>query len=78
MGSDTMIICKTKKWGNSLGLIIPSEDVEKLDLVENQRIVVEIVKAQNPLQELFGFGKGNKITRVEFKEARALLESTRF
>jgi len=58
--------CKTKRWGNSLGLIILYETVQDLFLHENQEIVVEIITATNPLKELFGFGKENKITKKFF------------
>ena len=70
-----MITCKTKKWGNSLGVIIPKEEVKEHNLSENQRVVVEIVQVENPLKELFGFGKENRITKKEFLETRQLLES---
>lgn len=73
-----MLTCKTKKWGNSLGLIIPKEEAQQLQLKENQQIVVEIMAIENPLKELFGFGKDNKITKKEFLETRELLESSRF
>ncbi|OGI64938.1 hypothetical protein A2642_02435 [Candidatus Nomurabacteria bacterium RIFCSPHIGHO2_01_FULL_39_10] len=69
-----MITCKTKKWGNSLGIIIPNDQVKLLHLEEEQEVMVEITKAINPLKELFGFGKNNKITRKEFLETRKLLE----
>lgn len=72
-----MIACKTKRWGNSLGLIIPSETVQDLSLHENQEIVIEITLT-NPLKELFGFGKDNKITKKEFLETRKLFDSSRF
>ena len=70
-----MIICKTKKWGNSLGLIIPKKEASHLHLKEDQQVVVEIIKTDNPLKELFGFGKENKITKQNFLETRGLLES---
>ena len=69
-----MITCKTKKWGNSLGIIIPKEEVDELQLQEDQQIVIEITKINNPFQELFGFGKNNPITKKEFLENRRLLE----
>jgi hypothetical protein len=69
-----MIVAKTRKWGNSLGLLIPREEVKNLDLKENQDVVVEIVKKENPLRELFAFGKNNKITKKDFLETRRLLE----
>lgn len=70
-----MITGKIKKWGNSLGLLIPKEDAMHLDLRENQEVAVEITKKENPLKELFGFGKENKITRKAAEEARKLPES---
>ena len=72
-----MITCTTKRWGNSLGVIIPKGDVKQHHLQENQQVVIEIVAVQNPLKELFGFAKNNKITREEFLETRKLLESSR-
>ncbi len=73
-----MITCHTKKWGNSLGLIIPREEVRQLHLHEDQQLVIDIVAIENPLKELFGFAKENKITKNEFQQTRALLESKRF
>ncbi len=52
-----MLVSKTKRWGNSLGIIIPKEAVKELGLIENQEIVVDITKRENPLKELFGAGK---------------------
>ena len=70
-----MLVCKTKKWGNSLGLLIPKAEAKNLNLMENQEVIVEITRKENPLKELFGFGKKNKITRKEFLQARKELES---
>jgi hypothetical protein len=33
------------------------------------------VKNANPLKELFGFGKNNKITKKDIQETRKLLET---
>ena len=68
------IVCKTKWWGNSLGIVIPQEEVRNLNLKAEQKIVVEIKSVENPLKELFGFGKEKKITRKEFLETRSLIE----
>ena len=70
-----MIICKTRKWGSSMGLLIPKQEVVNLGLKEDQEVVVEITKKENPLKELFGFGKGRKITKRQIRENRKLLES---
>ncbi|MBN1156436.1 hypothetical protein JXA85_02385, partial [Candidatus Woesearchaeota archaeon] len=71
---DSMIEGKIKKWGNSFGLLIPKNEFEKLNIGENQRVVVEIIKKENPLKELFGAGKSSPITKEEFLETRRLLE----
>ena len=57
-----MIITKTRKWGSSLGIVIPKETVEEFKLKEDQDVLIEIKPKDNPLKELFGIGKG-KITR---------------
>ena len=72
-----MITCTTRRKGNSIVVIIPKDAAESLQLRENQQIVVDIVATENPLKELFGFSKSNKITEDEFKETRRLLESSR-
>ena len=65
-----MIAAKTRKWGNSLGIIIPKGEVENLKLKENQTVILEITKKENPLKELFGFGKLKKPTEELLKEIR--------
>ncbi len=65
-----MIAAKTRKWGNSLGIIIPKEEVDNLKLRENQTVIVEITKKENPLKELFGFGKLKKPTEELLKGIR--------
>jgi len=73
-----MFACKTKKWGNSIGLLIPRQEAVRLNLQENRDVVVDIIEKENPFKELFGFGKQKKITRQEFLKTRELLESKRF
>lgn len=72
-----MLVCKIKKWGNSIGILIPKEEALDLHLKENQEVVVEIAKKENPFKELFGFGQkmGKKIANKEFLEAREFFES---
>ncbi len=65
----------TKKWGNSMGVVIPSETVDKLGLRPNESVVIEITKKENPLKELFGAIKMKKPTENMLKEARAEIES---
>lgn len=66
---------KTKKWGNSLGLIIPSETADELNLKPQETIVIEITKKENVLRELFGAMKSKKPTEQILKEIRKDLES---
>ena len=72
-----MFLCKTKKWGNSIGLLVPKQEAVKLNLHEKRNVVVDIIAKENPFKELFGFGKQKKITRKEFLQTRELLESKR-
>ncbi len=67
-----MIISKTKKWGSSLGIVIPKKAVEELNLRENMEVVIDIKPKENPLKELFGMGMGKtkKSTEQLLKEIR--------
>ena len=73
-----MIIGKIRKWGNSMALLIPKDEARSLNLSEDQEVAVEITKKDNPLKDLFGFGRKNIITRKEFLENRKSLESKWF
>ena len=66
---------KTKKWGNSIGVVIPIETADKLNLKPNEEIVIEIEKKSNALKELFGAMKSRKSTEQILKETRKDLES---
>jgi antitoxin component of MazEF toxin-antitoxin module len=68
---------KTKKWGNSLGIIIPAEAVEKLNLKPEQKLRIDInISTENPLKEMFGAFKDKKIkiTQEEIKDLRKEME----
>jgi antitoxin component of MazEF toxin-antitoxin module len=72
-----MVLCRTKKWGNSLGLIIPKDTVRELGLSEDDEVEIDMVKKnRNVLRELFEFGRGRpRITRKRFLELRKEIES---
>ncbi|MBI5393041.1 AbrB/MazE/SpoVT family DNA-binding domain-containing protein [Candidatus Woesearchaeota archaeon] len=53
-----MLICKTRKWGSSLGIIVPKKAAERLHLYENQEVIIEIQPKDNVLKDLFGYAKG--------------------
>lgn len=42
-----------RKWGNSLGVVIPLNVIQKENLKENSEITLKIVK-NPPFEELFG------------------------
>ena len=66
---------KTKKWGNSIGIVIPMEIAEKLNIKPEEGIIIEIEKKNNVLKELFGAMKSKKATEDILKDARKELES---
>lgn len=43
----------TRKWGNSLGIVIPKEIIEKENISENEKIVVRI-KKKHKAEDFFG------------------------
>ncbi len=65
---------KTKRWGNSIGVVIPIETVDKLNLRPEETVIIEITKKDNALKELFGSLKFRKSTEQILKEVRKDLE----
>jgi hypothetical protein len=67
-----MVECdiKARKWGNSLGLVIPKDIVEKENIQENEDLHVLILKKKkNPLRETFGSMKNEwKMSGQEIKD----------
>ncbi len=62
---------KTKKWGNSLGIIIPNKEAEKLKLKPEQKLKIEIhLTTENPLKEMFGALKFKRPTEEILKDIR--------
>jgi len=68
-----MITGKIKKWGNSFGLLIPKDELRRLNIGENQEVVADITKKENPLKELFGFAKRHNVK----KSTEQILKETR-
>ena len=66
---------KTKKWGNSIAIIIPSDTIAEMNIKPNEEVVVEIEKKGNVLTELFGSMKFDAPTETILREARKELES---
>ncbi len=65
-----MFEAKIRKWGNSFGIIISKIEMEDKGLHENQKVLIEVKKKENPLTEMFGAGKFSKPTIEILKENR--------
>ncbi|MBS3065543.1 AbrB/MazE/SpoVT family DNA-binding domain-containing protein [Candidatus Pacearchaeota archaeon] len=55
-----------KKWGNSVGVVLPREIVEQKKLKESDKIVIEIVKIAD-LSRIYGLVKKRKMSGQEMK-----------
>lgn len=62
MGSQAQL----KKWGNSLAIIIPKDEIREKNLSENDRVKIEISKEAD-FSDVFGTLK-TKTTGQEFKD----------
>ena len=56
-----------KKWGNSLGIIIPKKIVIKEELNPNEEVVITITR-KDTLEEFFGKGRKLKINSQKMKD----------
>lgn len=62
------IECVARKWGNSLGIIIPWEVTEKEHITENEKLSV-IIKKKHKVKEFFGMLAGEwKIPAQKLKD----------
>ena len=59
---------KVRKWGRSLGVVIPKEKIEKEGIKENETITLLIAKRTNVLKETFGTFKFKKSTQEMLDE----------
>jgi antitoxin component of MazEF toxin-antitoxin module len=58
---------KIRKWGNSMGVILPKRIIEKKSLEENDTVVIEIVKEAD-LSDIFGSIKKKKMSGQKAKD----------
>lgn len=61
---------KTKRWGNSIGVVIPIETVERLNIIPEEEIVIEIEKKNNVLKEMFGKAKFKRSAKKMIEDFR--------
>ena len=70
-----VIEVKIKRWGNSIGVVIPNEAVERLNLKPEEEIIIEIEKKNNILKEMFGKAKFKKSSKKMVGDFRKDFES---
>lgn len=58
---------KLRKWGNSVGVVIPIEILKKRNLREGEEVVIEIEKKE-PIANVFGSLKNWKIDSQRVKD----------
>lgn len=58
---------KTRKWGNSLGVILPVGFVRRESLKENQEIIINIIKEAD-FADIFGMIKNRKMSGQKMKD----------
>mgnify|MGYP001617044468 FL=1 len=65
-----IIETRLKRWGNSFGVVIPVELINKERMKENEHVKIILVKdSRDALRKTFGIGKGRlKKTGQEFKD----------
>lgn len=63
----TQIECTTKRWGSSLGIIIPKEIIDHEHIKEHEKITIEI-KKKHKAQEFFGLLKDWKKPTDQIKQ----------
>ncbi|MBI5073312.1 AbrB/MazE/SpoVT family DNA-binding domain-containing protein [Candidatus Woesearchaeota archaeon] len=68
-------VVKTKKWGNSVGVILPAEFVKQQHIHPGDDLVIDVKEKHNVLKELFGALPFKKPTEQLLKESRKELES---
>ncbi len=60
-------VVKARKWGSSLGIVIPNELVQEERLHEGDEIILEI-KRRKTIRDLFGSSKNLKIDSQKMKD----------
>ena len=60
------VVANVRKWGNSIGIVLPKELVRDQHLKENDRVIVEVAKEAD-LTKLFGSLK-SKMSGQRFKD----------
>lgn len=62
-----IISTKLRKWGNSIGVVIPNEALKEKNLKEGEEVIIEINK-KNKIKQLFGSLKSLKLDSQKIKD----------
>ena len=63
-----------RKWGKSIGAVLPKEKTVAENLREGDRIKIMVMKIGNPLRETFGTLKSKRSTASLLKEVDRALD----
>ena len=66
---------KTKRWGNSIGIVIPNETIKRLGIKPEEDMTIEIEKNNNVLKEMFGKAKFKKPAKKIIEDFRKEMDS---
>ena len=58
---------QTKKWGSSLGIIIPKEIVRKERIEEGQKIIINILSKKTTVGDMFRMVEKNPLPKTKDK-----------
>ena len=62
-------MAKARKWGNSIGIVLPKDVVEKLSIKPGSDVEMLVrVSHKNVLKELFGALKGKEKIKISTEE----------
>ncbi|MAG16146.1 hypothetical protein CMO88_03730 [Candidatus Woesearchaeota archaeon] len=66
------VVAKAKKWGSSLGVVIPKDFVDRLGIRAEDKVIIDLKTPgkSDVLKKLFGKGKGKgeRKTAQEWKD----------
>ncbi len=65
-----VIRTKARRWGNSIGFVLPASARKELRLKPGQEVEITVKQAKNPLQELWGSMKWDKATDEILRDVR--------
>ena len=69
----TIEAIKLRKWGHSLGIVVPQKIVKQYRFKDGEKVDIIIRRKTNILKETFGTAKFKKSTEQMLKESDRLL-----